>query len=88
MQIHKDLGHVKSVEKKADFEGHSKESIVEDHRTQKSETNKQVSQSEKKEISSDGRQVTTTSFSSSESFSMEETEEYGFEDDGTTLALN
>ncbi|XP_045464451.1 uncharacterized protein LOC123673808 [Harmonia axyridis] len=55
-EVHKDLGHIKSLEKKAEFEEHNKESIVEDHRSQKSESNKQVTQSVKHEVSTEGRQ--------------------------------
>lgn len=70
-QITKDLGHTKSHEKSAKFEGQENTQIVEENRKAQVEASKTVQQSEKKEVS-ENRQVTSTSFSSSESYSFEE----------------
>lgn len=75
LQVTKDLGHTKSHEKTAEFQGHESTQIVEENRKANVEASKQVTQSESKEISAN-RQVTSSSFSTSESFSMEEEFEY------------
>lgn len=67
----KDLGHTKSHEKSANFEGHESTQIVEENRKANVEASQVVTQSEKKEVS-ENRQVTSTSYSTSESFSFEE----------------
>lgn len=71
LQVSKDLGHTKSLEKTANFEGHESTQVVEDNRKQNIEASHVVVQSEKKEVS-DFRKVTSTSFSSSQSYSLEE----------------
>lgn len=74
----KDLGHTKIHEKSASFQSQATSLVKEENKSQQSESNKSVVQKVSQEVSSN-RQVTTTSFSSSQSFSMEETEEYTIE---------
>lgn len=71
LQVTKDLGHTKSHEKSAKFEGQESTQIVEENRRANVEASQLVTQSEKKEVS-EHRQVTSTSYSTSESFSFEE----------------
>lgn len=75
LQITKDTGNTKSLEKSAEFEGHESTQVVEDNRKQNIEASHVVVQSEKKEVS-DFRKVTSTSFSSSQSYAVEEEFEY------------
>lgn len=77
-QSHKDLGHTQISEKGAEFDSTITKSIVEDHKTHKSESNKNVKQSESVEIS-ENKQVMKSSWETSQSYSMEETEEYEVE---------
>lgn len=77
-EMTKDLGHTKIHEKSASFQSQATSLVKEENKTQQSESNKSVVQKVSQEVSSN-RQVTTSSFSSSQSFSMEETEEYVIE---------
>lgn len=74
-QVTKDLGHTKSHEKSANFEGHESTQIVDENKKASVEATQVVKQSEKKEVS-ENRQVTSTSYSTSESFSYEEELEF------------
>nr|CAI5869279.1 unnamed protein product [Callosobruchus analis] len=77
-ESHKDLGHTKIHEKTAEFESEEKKSLVEENRTQQSQSTRSVVQSEKTEVSQN-RKVMSSSFQTSQSYSMEETEEYEIE---------
>lgn len=74
----KDLGNAKMHQKTATFEGQENTSLVEDHRTQKTESNKNVMQQETTTVSAN-KKVFSSKIETSESFSMEETEEYEIE---------
>lgn len=76
--MHKDLGHTQISEKAATFDSNIKKSIEEDNRSHQSESTKFVKQTESVELSAN-KQVMKSSFESSQSYSMEETEEYEIE---------
>lgn len=77
-QFNKDLGHTQISGKAAEFDSTVNKSIIEDHKTHKSESNKNVKQSESVEVS-ENKQVMKSSWETSQSYSMEETEEYEVE---------
>ncbi|ENN81838.1 hypothetical protein D910_12257 [Dendroctonus ponderosae] len=77
-EVRKDLGNSKMHQKTATFEGQENSSVVEDHRTQQTESTKSVMQQETSTISAN-KQVFSSKVETSESFSMEETEEYEIE---------
>lgn len=77
-EVHKDDGNTKMHQKTATFEGQENTSVVEDNKTQQTEASKSVMQQETSTITAN-KQVFTSKFESSESFSMEETEEYELE---------
>lgn len=77
-EVHKDDGKSKMHQKTATFEGQENTSIVEDNKKQQIEATKNVMQQETSTISAN-KQVFSTKFESSESYSMEETEEYEIE---------
>lgn len=76
--MHKDDGVSKMHQKTATFEGQENTSIVEANRKQQIEASKTAMQQETKTVSAN-KQVFSSKVETSESFSMEETEEYEIE---------